>query len=641
MSNPFKTRATEYISSQEAFLSIVTPEPLIQYYQKPAQDDGLYSRLVVVHGTPGSGKTTVALTLEFSALTTLMRNTQNEKFYELISALQKCKALEGDHIRVAACRVALEETDYNEIWHLPYSVEVRKQLFFQLIQARSVIAWFGQFKRSGIEPTDVKLKVRSGFENLVELIGGTEGHQLLGRANEVERNIYKMLGALLAPPESEIQAQFDTPFRLFDCLEAFELDRRAAQHTGALEQLIPLVILDDAHHLHNELLTRLKSWLVRRELKVARWILSRLDVLQPTEVFDSAVVALNGGDSESPGTTTQRDFTPINLQSINRTESRRVFRPMAKKMGNKYLRLMPVFHQNDIEDLAVMLPDKIDPLAPSNIKKLETSVQVISRKFKVSEARLKEYARLVNDFLGDELAPEDVRLAMLKIVVHRYAKRVPQQELLLAADEDGPDPKKPIKIDADIRDAAEIHLHHAFGRPLFVGIDVICDSASENAEQFLRMMDPLVEAAATHLLKQRRVEIQPKEQQRMLKEKAHETIAGWDFPEAERVRKVTRYIAERCQKKTLEPNAPLGPGANAYGLLKDEFTRVAESHPELARVLKFAVAYNAICLVPTSCKNKLWCLLELGGPLIIEHGLPWKRGGFIEGNLLELADQLK
>jgi hypothetical protein len=641
MSNPFKTRATEYISSQEAFLSIVTPEPLIQYYQKPAQDDGLYSRLVVVHGTPGSGKTTAALTLEFSALTTLMRNTQNEKFHELLSALQKCKALDSDHIRVAACRVALEETDYNEIWHLPYSLEVRKQLFLQLIQARSAIAWFGQFKRSGVEATDVKLKVRSGFENLIGLVGGVEGQHLLSRASEVERNIYKILGALLAPPESEIQAQFDTPFRFFDCLEAFELNRRAAQHTGALEQLIPLIILDDAHHLHPELLTRLKSWLVRRELKVARWILSRLDVLQPTEVFDSAVVALNSATSDVPGTTTQRDYISINLQSVNRAEARRLFRPMAKKMGNKYLRLMPVFHQNDIEDLALMLPDKIDPLTPTQIKKLEAELQSISRRFKVSDARLKEFTKLVDDFLRDELASDDVRLAMIKIVVNRYAKRVPQQELLLASDDDGPDPAKPIKVDGEIRDAAQIHLHHAFGRPLFVGIDVICDSASENAEQFLRMMDPLVESAASHLLKQRRVEIQPKEQQRMLHEKAHETIAGWDFPEAEKVRKVTRYIAERCQKKTLEPNAPLGPGANAYGLAKEDFVKIAESHPELARVLKFAVAYNAVCLVPTSCKNRLWCLLELGGPLIIEHGLPWKRGGFIEGNLRELAEQLK
>ena len=42
-------------------------------------------------------------------------------------------------------------------------------------------------------------------------------------------------------------------------------------------ELRPLMILDDAHNLHPLQLLAVQRWLTRRELKVARWVLMRLD----------------------------------------------------------------------------------------------------------------------------------------------------------------------------------------------------------------------------------------------------------------------------------------------------------------------------------------------------------------------------
>ena len=633
MPNPFATRATEFVRNVEAFLSMVSADPVVYFLHPHAKDDGLFRRLVTIQGTPGSGKTTIAKLFEFSALATLLSRAELEGYSDLVSALQGCGALGSGAIRVLACRLPLE-SDYQEIWHLPYSEKVKTDMLQRLIQARAVLAWFTQLQRVGISAQSVLLEPRENCGDLLAFVGGQKGLSVLNRAREVEAAVYGVIGALIPPPETAIEAKFRDPFRLFDSLETIRLDKAATEQAQTAEHLWPLVILDDAHFLHAPQLQSLNQWLIRRELKVARWILSRLDVQQPSEVFASF------GEEKSadvPGITTGRDFIPINLQSAKRAEGRRAFRAMARKMSQKYLRQMEIFRQNDLTDLEKLLPERIEPLPPSSLDKLKQSVNAIAGRLKIRNERLAELTELVESYSqeGDQLT-DDVKLAMIRILLHRYAKRVPQQALLL--DEE---PSKPLKADLEVQDGACIHLLHEFDRPYYVGFDAISDAASENAEMFLRLAYHIVEAAENRLIKQRSPTIPPHEQHRLLRERASKIIAEWDFPEHRRVRRLTDWIAERCLARTREPNAPLASGANAYGVPWEEFREIGTNHPELASVLKYAVAYNAISLVPEyECKKRTWCLLELGGVVIVHHGFTLKRGGFVEGNLKQLAQEL-
>ena len=68
MANPFEKRATEYLRDDEAFLAVVTPEPLVTFLEKPAREERLYDRLTMIIGTPGSGKTTLARLFDFLSL---------------------------------------------------------------------------------------------------------------------------------------------------------------------------------------------------------------------------------------------------------------------------------------------------------------------------------------------------------------------------------------------------------------------------------------------------------------------------------------------------------------------------------------------------------------------------------------------
>jgi len=528
MPNPFATRATEFVRNAEAFLSMVSPDPIGHFLHPRAKDDGLFSRLVAIQGTPGSGKTTIAKLFEFSALATLLRGADLEGYSDLISALQGCQAFGNGLIRILACRLPLE-SDYQEIWQLPYSEKVKTDLLQRLVQARSVLAWFAQLQRAGISAQSIFLEARENCSDLLAFVGGRSGPAVLSRAREVEAAVYGVIGALIPPPEDQIQSKFHDPFRLFDSLEVIRLETNAAQQVQAAETLWPLVILDDAHFLHAAQLQSVHQWLLRRELKIARWILSRLDVLQPAEIFDSFKEP-----ADVPGITTGRDIIRINLQS-QRSEGRRAFRSMARQMSRKYLRQIEIFRQNEVSDLEALLPERVDPLAASNLEKLRQSVRSTASKFKISEARVAELNRLVGDYSeGGANLTEDVSLAMLRILLNRYAKRVPQQSLLL--DEE---PSRPLKADLDVEGGACIHLLNEFDRPYYVGFDAISDAASENAEMFLQMAYHIVEAAENQLIKQRAPTISAREQHRLLRDRANKIISDWSFPEHRRVRLLT------------------------------------------------------------------------------------------------------
>src|SRR5207302_1561354 len=162
-------------------------------------------------------------------------------------------------------------------------------------------------------------------------------------------------------------------------------------------------------------------------------------------------------------------------------------------------------------------------------------------------------------------------LAMLAILMHRYAKRIPQTRLF--SENADPDPSRPLAVDSSVFEASRLHLFHSYGRPYYFGIDDLCDASSENAEQFLRLAAILVEAIATRLIRGRPASLRSDEQDRLLRERAASFIKDWNFPQFDHVRTLVDLIAKQCLAVSLEPNAWIGAGANAFGtsVLQPEF----------------------------------------------------------------------
>ncbi|HEY3852916.1 MAG TPA: hypothetical protein VGO67_00820 [Verrucomicrobiae bacterium] len=639
MDNPFLKRATDFVRDEEAFVAMVSPEPIRYFLAKRGQDGLLYDRLIIIRGTPGSGKTTLARLFDYPAMTALLRNTSITGYKQTLATLVDCGAIKDDSPIIVGCRLPME-VDYRDFWDFPYSEELRLGLMMALIQARAILTWLRNLTGAGHDLANIEVVPRKDAEASLDFIGGTNCQSVLAKAKAVEAAVYRTIGALVAPLESELETESTSAYRPFDVIEHFAV--KGNPDTSTIN-LLPLVILDDAQVLHPIQYRALQRWLARRELRIARWLLTRLDVLHPQE----ALTAVTEGSSQPPdlpGITSSRDYVEIVLQSSpdDRRGQRIAFRKMAKDMASRYLRQMPLFSGRNLTALSDLLLTQAEPIATSKRTELEVHLETTRKRLAVSEARFKSIKEEADKYQSaDEQIHADVRLAMTAVLLHRYAKRTPARSLFDDSSADI-EPSKPLTADISVFDAAKLHLLHKYDRPFYCGIDDVCDASSENAEQFLRLAAALVNTAATQIIKAKAPSLDAKTQQRLLKGTAEEVIKAWDFPESERVKVLVTKISAMCLKVSLEGNAPLGPGANAYGILQKDFEAVVKDFPALARVLQFAVAYNAISLVPHyPCKKQEWCLLELGGMVILKHGLTLKRGGFIEGDSRQLSQLLE
>lgn len=641
MNNPFRKRATEFLRDDEAFLAVVSPEPVSYFLGEYGRSGELYDRLVMIRGTPGSGKTTLARLFEFPALNALLRNTSSDTYRPLVAALTEVRAISDGKPRLVACRLPLE-TDYREFWEFPYPDELKIGLMTGFVQARAVLAWIRNLTAAGVSLGGIHIEPRPDAQAAVAAIGGVDGAAVLKRARAVESSLYSVVSALVAPAVSDLPPDATSAYRPFDVIDRLRVTIGPAGAEQALD-LLPLVVLDDAHTLHPAQFQAMRRWLVRRELRVARWVLTRLDVLHPGEAL-AAVVEDRSEAVEMPGIAASRETTEILLQSgaQDRRAHRLTFRKMAKDMATRYLALMTLFRDRRLTRLDDLLGTEPEPLAPSKKQELQKSVDAARRDLRITDDRYESLRATVSAYrpAGGRAPGEDVQLAMLKILLHRYVKRTSDQRGLFEAGAD-PEPSRPITANVDVWDAARVHLLHRFDRPFYYTIDDLCDASSENAEQFLRLAATLVDQSAAQVVRQKPASLPCRLQNKLLREAAGEILGAWSFPQYQLVSRLAGRMAERCLKVTLEPNAPLGAGANAYGVPQTQFDELPERHPDLARVLQFGIAYNAFTIVPRyDCKGKEWCLIELGGILILRHGLTLKRGGFIESTADEMAEMV-
>ena len=620
MANPFLRRATEYIRDAEAFLSIVSPAPLTTFLAESPHKEQLFTHLIRIIGSPGTGKTMLATLAEFRMTEAILRDQSSTTNKALARALAEAGFVSDQQPRVAAVRIPME-SEYRDFWELPYPAEVRTKLAFRLLQARAMLGLIRSLTAKGTRGLDqIRFKSRTEFEAQVVQIGGLSAEGVRRRALDVERAIYGVGSGLVPPPLDELPVDATDPYDPFDVIHAIEIDWK-----GAWIKLHPLAMLDDVHDLHHDQLKALFITLSRREMQFGRWMMMRLDALSPGAVLRSPIAQPSHNRAQG------RDYFDVPMQvDPNKAQARKKFRKMAQGIADLYLPMIETFRNRPPPSFRSLLSNVPQRLTTAQLRELRESVDKDQTKLQITAARRSMIDDLVNEYASKNPVDvgDDVAAAMTRILLHRYDKRVAQSTPSLFGDED-PDPKNPLKADGDVAHGARVQLHHMFGRPLHYGVKDVCDASNENAEVFLGYAGELVGEVETRAIRKRPLELDARIQQRVLVGRAKRTIDEWAFPQATRVRALVDAIGHACVARSIEPNAPLGAGANAVAILESEFEKLRNDDMILV-VLKHAVASGAVAIERDHGQGgKLWCLIELTGTIALAHGLTFIRGGFI------------
>lgn len=627
MFNPFKKRASEFMQDEATFLATVTPDPLLTFIKPVVRQGVAFDRLVAIRGTPGSGKTTIASLFRFGVISAILKTSKIEAYGELQQALGDCGAVENGAPAIAACRIPME-AEYRDYWELPYPPEIKSKLLFMMVQARAVLLWLRDLTADGQDISTIGVHLAETSHAAAVEAAAETASGLRKRAEEVEREIYRATAALVPPPIESLGLLLEDPYRPFDILTHFSILRADTRI-----KLRPLVILDDAHALQKEQLAALTDWLRRRELNIARWIMTRIDALD----VDTALMPPRE-INDMPGTDRAREVTEIWLQQSVRQTSRRDFRTMARNMSRRYIRNMPLFQRRNVMDLESLLET-----APHSLTRQQLD-QVIRGNEKFAEANgvgHKVYADILTDVknyadaaVSDDVG-SDIQAQMAKILLARFVGRK-QRGLFDEFEDDAPE--KGPKASAAVAHGARLQLMHAFNRPFYYGIDSVSDAAGENAEQFLRLASVLVDFLEQRLISNQSVTaLDAARQHRTLREAGQKIISDWNFPQHGLVYRLVEEMGKACREKSLVPNAPLGAGAIGFGIPQDDYETIPRNHPKLAQVLRYAIAYNACSvMVKMPVKKKLWSVIELGGAVQLKHGLTLQKGGFIESSAQEL-----
>ncbi len=632
MDNPFKKRRTELITDRRTLLSLVSPTPIEEFFRRDRAD--LIDKLSMVVGTPGCGKTTIAQVIEFESLATLCLAGTTTINKDLVDVLTINGLIRDSAPTVLAHRLSMS-TNFRDIWELPYPEHTRTALLRAFVQSKAVLGWFRQLEGMDVPLSDVEIVMGANSDSVRAVTGADDPVTFREYARRIELAIFRVVTALVPPDEREMAAQFlNSSYDVFETLSGIRLRQwsNATHSAGVL--LRPMMIVDDAHELHPTQFLQLRDWLKSKAMGVSRWLMCRPDVVSPDDYRDALTKETMAEDGTAPGSTRGRDYL-LKLMQLGASNDKR-FKPIARDIANRYLASIPEFARRGLIDLRPMLDQGAPSVPDGQIKQLSEQIDKLARDSRFSSLLVDTLrARVPASARPDEV------IATLRVLMHRERNRSPQLGLL-------PDDNLRAEPVTDERmagssliDGARIQLMHQIDRPYYHGMEKLTAASNANIEQFIRLAGTLVDELLARIIRNTSPALTPKAQHTALVKQANQVMSEWDFPYNAVVREIVNKIARRCVDRTMLPNAPLDDGANAIGIPQEEMDRVLLRSERLARVLHFAFAYKALVFVPQyHCKNRIWCLLELGAIPCMANGLTLRRGGFIEDTLSGLQSML-
>lgn len=624
--NPFYTRASDNIDSEDKFIRLFSPEILTIFKDYP-----IWHAVNVLRSSPGGGKTTLLKIFTPKVLASLKNSRHHDDHAkELFNALTELEVFnaKGD-VNIAAALISFNN-QYTNLEYLNLTQSQKMRFFCSLLNTRIVLSALKSIclAKEISYPTDLNRITFREEENIdvpVHVRSFKNALQLFEWATNEEENISDQIDSI-SVDVSEVRGG-DT---------FYPLDLLAPSNLKFDDNPIGLkivVMLDDVHNLSASQRGFLVKAVIDKRPRVNTWISERLKALTMDELL-------------SEGSLQGRDNNIIILENF--WAKRYVqFEKFAKSVANR--RVEVAFENNT--DFASFLSTRMSSKYQAVIK---DALQKVESRIKSKYGMTGKYMPWIKSV--EELDEEDynklIEWRALEILIYRDSHK-PQQTL--AFDD--------LEVEAleqqngnDVKVAAQLFLHDEFKIPFYYGISTVCRLASSNIEQFLNIAGELFDLVQTNSVKKiinsnHQLGLTPEKQEDVIKKIVN---LRWKelsttVPLFDEVKKLMDAIGQFCYSETYVPNAWNSPGINGIAITMTQRNEIKDKilkdknhqYYKLAKCLTTCIAYNLIDFkLNYKCKGREWMILYINRIYCAKYQLPLNNGKFKEKNLKDLLGWL-
>jgi len=572
--NAFKIRAADApIIETAQFLQLYCPLLLDQLQR----DDLFVPKLIVVRGSPGSGKSSLLRLFETETLLAIHARRSQPSDQDLVERLTELGILSDLGPKALGIYIQCDSS-LRDIANLP-SDQPAERLFNTLLDTRILLLFLRAVQRL-TDAGCIKLPANCTMQPLPS--GDAPPHlfaqprllhELIESCVRIENDFGTLLNSFPGDP---------LPTSIQPHARVYSLAYLALQlQMPPFSELLPIVMLDDVQELYPDQRLHIRAEFMRRA-SVPRWLAVR------THVFGlEDLISVEGAEQG-------REYREIPLDEIFQ-ERPSVFCKFAANVVHRRLQYTDSLQQVPIGDFKNLLQEPAENVVTATAKKAVdgmakrvadvrrgTSFQqtLVSREegFQSSGVPFSELVRLEQEMIGFERQANKGQLSLL------------------------PDLDIPEVSNGKTAEAAWLFASRRCRYPYYWGFDTLSNAASGNVEQLLSTGAAFVDRMIYRSELGRDKAISAKEQEDIFKRCADDYYRALEekHRRGSSIRQFVDNLGLFFEEVTYRPYAPISPGVNGFGLTRQLIEQAAGPGVQtrdaevLREVLTNAVAGNVL-----------------------------------------------
>lgn len=624
--NPFFSRASQFIEQDDKFIKLFSPEILNLFRSGESK---VWGPVKLLRSSPGGGKTTLLKIFTAKILSNIRDQSGHDNHKkDILDVLKELSVYDdANNITVAGSLLSFSN-EYVSLEYLNINESQKLRLFFSLLNTRITLSILQSIcvVRNLQFPNDldqVSIAVDNSAQIPASIRNLTTGSQFYDWACHLEQRICQEIDSIY-----DVNLEFLEGSDNLFTLDLFAPGKISVKNQVQIERM--LVMLDDVHNLTASQRSHLIKGIIDKRPLVHTWISERLKALTVDEIF-------------SEGSKPERDVDPIQLESFWALKHT-AFEKFAKSVASR--RVSSVF--DDRDDFTGFLSTTIDP---GTLKIIDDALITVKKNIIDTfgnNDRYKQWITAKEQLQTNDELERLVEWRSLEILLHRDRNKGGQTTLGLEVlndeqleDQDG----------SDVKNAAHLFLNEEYGIPYYYGITSLCRLASFNIEQFLFIAGWIFEDILTSSIKKIvnpniKLEVTPLRQEEIIKK----VVTRKKYTDVLNISEIKNFmdsVGEFCRSETFVSNAWNSPGINGIAITmkeRDQLKKTVINDPNhvyynLAKCLATCFSNNLFEFrIDYKCKGKLWMIIYINKIFCVKYNLPLGNGKFRERNLRILLD---